>query len=72
MSGYTINLTQPTGAFPGAPVSSLLAQNVTGCQVTYNPLALTQSLGLVSIRLQLTRGNETVTLYHEVHVSNLP
>jgi MSHA biogenesis protein MshO len=72
VSGYTINLTQPTGAFPGAPVTSLLAQNVTDCQITYDPLVLTQSLGLVSMRLELTRGNEKVRLYHEIHVSNLP
>jgi len=50
----------------------LLAQNVTDCQITYDPLVLTQSLGLVSMRLELTRGNEKVRLYHEIHVSNLP
>ena len=72
VSGYTIQLAQPTGAFPGAPVTSLLAQNVTDCQITYDPLVLTQSLGLVSMRLELTRGNEKVRLYHEIHVSNLP
>ncbi len=72
VSNYTIALAQPTGVFPGAPVTSLLARYVTACEITYNPLVLTQSYGLVSMRLVLTRANESVNLYHEVHVSNLP
>lgn len=72
VSGYTIQLTQPTGSYAGSPTSALLAQNVTACQITYNPLVLTQSLGLLSMRISLTRGGETVNLYHEVHVSNIP
>jgi MSHA biogenesis protein MshO len=71
VSNYTIQLAQPVGAIPGSTVA-LLAQNVTDCQITYNPLVLTQGLGLVSMRLALTRGNETVNLYHEVHVVNIP
>jgi MSHA biogenesis protein MshO len=72
VSGYTIQLAQPTGAYGGTPSASVLAQNVTDCSITYDPLVLTQSLGLVSMRIALTRGNETVNLYHEVHVSNIP
>jgi len=72
VSNYTIALAQPVGAFPGAPVTALLAQYVTRCEITYDPLVLNQSLGLVSMRIELTRGNETVRLYHEVHVSNIP
>jgi MSHA biogenesis protein MshO len=70
ISGYTIALNQPTGA--GFGTSALLAGNVAGCDITYNPLVLTQSLGLVSISLTLTRGGESVRLYHEVHVTNIP
>jgi MSHA biogenesis protein MshO len=72
VSGYTIRLAKPDGTYSGAPVTSRLAQYVTECSITYDPLVLTQSLGLVSIRLKLTRANESVTLYHEVHVSNIP
>lgn len=72
ISGYTIRLAQPAGSYAGTPTSALLAQNVTACELTYNPLVLTQSLGLLSMRLALTRGGETVNLYHEVHVSNIP
>jgi MSHA biogenesis protein MshO len=71
VSNYTIAAAQPTGGFGGG-VQSLLANHVAACEFVYNPLVLTQSLGLVSMRLQLIHGGETVTLYHEVHVSNLP
>lgn len=66
-ANYTIDADQPT---PDG--GDLLAANVTGCQITYTPLVLNQRLGLVTMQLQLTLGNESVTLYHEVHVSNVP
>ena len=69
VSGYNIALAQAAGPFPAAPI---LAKYVTGCSIDYNNLVLTQSLGLVSMTLTLTRGGESVTLYHEVHVSNIP
>ena len=70
IDGYAIALNQPTGA--GFGTRALLANNVAACDITYNPLVLTQSLGLVSISLTLTRGGESVRLYHEVHVTNVP
>ena len=47
----------------------MLAKNVKECDISYNPNALGYT-GLVVLRLALTRGNETVTLYHEVHINN--
>ena len=70
ITNYTIALNQPTGA--GFGTRALLANNVAACNITYNPLVLTQSLGLVSISLTLTHGGESVRLYHEVHVTNIP
>lgn len=72
VSNYTVELAQPTGAWAGAPVSTILARNVTACEITYDPLVVAQSRGLVSMRIALTRGNETVNLHHAVHVSNVP
>lgn len=72
VSGYTIALAQPTGTYAGAPTSGLLANNVTACDLTYDQAAVTQRFGLVSLRLELARGGERVSLYHEVHVSNVP
>ena len=70
IAGYTITLNQPTGT--GFGTRALVTNNVATCDITYNPLVLTQSLGLVSISLTLTRGGESVHLYHEVHVTNIP
>jgi MSHA biogenesis protein MshO len=71
VSGYTIASTQPTGAYAGSPVTAVLSSYVTSCSIEYTSLPL-QARGLVAIRLGLTRGNETVNLYAETHVSNVP
>jgi MSHA biogenesis protein MshO len=67
---YAVQLAQPSP--PAGGTSAVLAQFVTACEITYNPSVLTQARGLVSMRLALTRANETVSLYHEVHVNNVP
>jgi len=69
IDGYAIALGQ---AAPPAGTSSLLAKYVTDCQIRYSQATSTQARGLVSLSLSLTRGGETVTLYHEIHVSNVP
>jgi MSHA biogenesis protein MshO len=76
-SGYLIKNTQPTpGTFSGG-VDRLLVSGVTGCSFTYDAASSTQGAGLVTLRLQLSLqnsggGTETVTLYHAVHVNNVP
>jgi MSHA biogenesis protein MshO len=73
VSGYTIQLTQPGPAFPGTPVTGRLANFITACDIQYDAASsLPTYTGLLTIRLTLTRNNETVTLYQEVHVSNVP
>ncbi|MES2048541.1 MAG: prepilin-type N-terminal cleavage/methylation domain-containing protein [Pseudomonadota bacterium] len=60
-------------ACPATPPAGTpkLAQNLSACSFTYvNGVA--ERSGLVSIRLAITRQNETVNLYHEVHVNNVP
>ena len=58
-----------------APVSlggskALLADKVSACVIDYS--AINQRLGLLGVRLTLTSGNERVSLYQEIHVSNAP
>lgn len=73
VSGYTIQLAQPGPAFAGAPVTGRLANFVTACDIQYDPVSsLPTYTGLLTLRLTLTRKNESVTLYQEVHVSNVP
>jgi MSHA biogenesis protein MshO len=69
VTGYAIQFGQPT-AFAGA-TSSVLANNIAECDLDYDDLALGRN-GLVAIRLKLTRGNESVSLYYEAHVNNAP
>jgi MSHA biogenesis protein MshO len=69
ISGYAITLAQPA---PPVGTSGVLAANVTACNIQYDQLVLTQNHGIVSIQLSITRGGETVSLYQEVHVSNVP
>ena len=68
--GYAIAAAQPDP--PEGGQSALIAENVSGCLFTYDPLMINEHSGLVSMQIQLTKNNETVTLYHEVHVSNVP
>ncbi len=75
ISGYTIASSQP--APPVGGTSALLASGVTACSFTYDANASTQGAGLATMALQLTAntskgGTETVTLYHAVHVNNVP
>lgn len=67
-SGYAIAAIQPN---PPASGGALLAQNVSDCLFSYGP-GVTERSGVVSMRLSLTQDNETVTLYHEAHVNNVP
>lgn len=50
---------------------TLLVDNVSACSIVYTP-SVDRRNGLVAIRLQLTQNNETVTLYQEVPINNVP
>ncbi len=67
-SGYAIASGQLD---PPGGTGILLAQNVSVCQFTYTP-GVTERSGLVSMRISITRNSETVTLYHQVQVTNVP
>jgi MSHA biogenesis protein MshO len=74
--GYPVSAVQAPGV-PGGAASALLATGVTGCSFTYNPNVAAQRNGTVSIRLELTQTDpagtpERVTLFSQVHVSNVP
>jgi MSHA biogenesis protein MshO len=50
--------------------SAILAQRVSACNFVYD--TTNQRNSLVALRLTITRGNESVNLYHEVHINNIP
>ncbi|MFA7293128.1 MAG: prepilin-type N-terminal cleavage/methylation domain-containing protein [Rhodocyclaceae bacterium] len=73
--GYAISAGQGTPPVGGS--SALLANGVTGCSFTYNPSVVALRNGIVSVRLELTQTDpagtpERVTLFSQVHVSNVP
>ncbi|MFA7281773.1 MAG: type II secretion system protein [Sterolibacterium sp.] len=73
--GYAISAGQ--GTPPAGGNSALLATGVTECSFTYNPNVVAQRNGVVSVRLQLSQADpagttERVTLFSQVHVSNVP
>ena len=65
----------PVALFPvGTPPAgaSIVATSVSACAFSYTSNFAQVSRGLIRIRLTLARANEGVTLYHEVHVNNVP
>jgi MSHA biogenesis protein MshO len=72
-SGYAIQLRGglPPTTLPAGATEAVLANNVSACTLTYTNLPLV-SRGLVGVRVAITRANETVTLYYEAHVNNVP
>jgi MSHA biogenesis protein MshO len=65
-SGYAIQAIQPNPPAGGV----VIAQDISDCSFTYD--SINERYGLVSMRIVLSKNNETVSLYHEVHVSNVP
>ncbi len=50
--------------------SAILADKVSVCEIIYDAVNLRN--GLVAIWLGITRGGESISLYHQVHVNNVP
>lgn len=76
VSGYAIQAAQPNNinAAPlsSAPVNALLARNVLACEFTY--VVVNQRTGLLALSLQLGDlvSGESVRLFQQVHVNNVP
>jgi MSHA biogenesis protein MshO len=72
-AGYGFNATQLTSFKSGT--AAAIASNVVGCSFDYSP-DVAPMVGLLTLSLTLrkptTTGAETVTLYHSVHVNNVP
>lgn len=56
---------------PAGGSNALLANRVSSCSFVYTQ-GVTARSGLVTMQLQITENNESVSLYHEVHVPNVP
>ncbi len=60
-----------TAACPASASGAVMANRVSSCNFNYSGSDL-QRNALISMRLQITDSGETVSLQHEVHVSNTP
>jgi len=68
--GYAITAAQPTP--PAGGTTALLANNIFTCNISYQQGLADTREAIVSMQIAITRSNETVNLYNEVHVSNAP
>jgi MSHA biogenesis protein MshO len=57
---------------PGGGSNALLASNITGCSFTYAASSATARTGILALDLQVSQGGETVRLFQQAHVSNVP
>jgi MSHA biogenesis protein MshO len=67
--GYGFQASQPTGFSSGS--TALLADNID-CSFTYQVGSLQHSILGMSVTLRTSDGSESVSLYHEVAVNNVP
>lgn len=72
---YGFQASQPASvaaldALAGSTYKTLVAENLSGCSITYN--ATNQRTGIVSIALTLTNNGATVRLMHQMRVINSP
>jgi len=66
---YGFNAAQVSpGSLGGS--SAVLADKVESCNFVYD--TSNQRNSLVAVTLKITRGGESVNLYHEIHVNNIP
>jgi MSHA biogenesis protein MshO len=70
-SGHAIADQPATCVVPAGATASVLAEKVSLCQFTFSA-GVTQRDGLASLKLELTDQGEKVSLYHEVHINNVP
>ena len=57
---------------PPAGTPALVLENVSACAITYDPNAISQRIGVVSVALVRTVAGESVRLYQDVRVDNAP
>jgi len=67
---YGIVNPQPTPPTGGS--NALLATNITGCSFTYTASGATARTGILALNLEISEGGETVRLFQQAHVSNVP
>ena len=68
--GYQTPQRTPVQIAGMAHAEGVLADRVSRCVISYN--AVNQRFGVVEIQLEITRGGESIRLYHQINVNNAP
>lgn len=77
IAGYAIQAAQPNNVAAAplstAPSNALLATTITGCSFTYVAASgAAQRTGVASLFLEISQAGESVRLFQQVHVNNVP
>lgn len=67
---WNYNFNTPQVLPPAGGSTAILADNLSACEITYD--LTSQRNGLLTIRLGITRGGESISLYHAIHINNVP
>jgi MSHA biogenesis protein MshO len=65
-------ITAAQSAPPADGSNALLATNVTGCSFVYTASGTSARTGILALTLEVSQGGETVRLFQQAHVSNVP
>ena len=69
---WNYGIVDPQQTPPPGGNTALLATNVSGCSFTYATSGTNQRTGVVGLQLHITRQGESVHLFQQVHVNNVP
>jgi len=69
---WNYGIVDPQPAPPAGGSNALLATNIGGCSFTYSASSATARTGILTLNLEITEGGETVRLFQQAHVSNVP
>jgi len=70
--GYAISLAQPVPPAGGSNALLATSVNVAACSFSYAPAAGSARTGVVSLTLEISQAGESVRLFQQVHVNNVP
>jgi len=69
---WNYGIVDPQPAPPAGGSNALLATNISSCSFTYSASGATARTGILTLNLEISEGGETVRLFQQAHVSNVP
>ena len=69
---WTYGIVDPQPTPPSGGSNALLATNITGCSFIYTVSGATARTGILALNLQVSESGETVRMFQQAHVNNVP